>query len=166
MPVAPTETLAAQVPPQASPGRTARPGARSRAAAALAGAAIVVLTFAAYLPALRAGFIWDDDWYVQNNLALRDEAAGLNTIWFGMRLEPVQHGEIPQYYPLVHTTFWLEYRLWGDDPTGYHVVNVLLHAGAAVLLWRLLRRLAVPAAWVAACVFALHPVHVESVAPE
>ena len=117
---------------------------------------LVGLIVGAYIPAMNGGFVWDDDDYVQDNLTLRS-LAGLGQIWF-------QPGATRQYYPLVHTTYWLEYRLWGLDPTGYHVVNVILHALSAVLIWQLLMRLKVPGAWAAAALFALHPVHVESVA--
>jgi tetratricopeptide (TPR) repeat protein len=123
---------------------------------AAAGLALLVLTAAAYLPAMRGGFVWDDDDYVTANRTLRS-VGGLARIW----LEP---GAVPQYYPVTFTSLWAEYRLWGASATGYHVTNVLLHAGAAVLLWRVLLWLAVPGAWLAAAIFALHPVHVESVA--
>lgn len=117
---------------------------------------IVAAVVVAYSPAFVAGFIWDDDAYVTRNAALRS-LDGLRRIWF----EP---GAVPQYYPLVFTTFWIEHRLWGLDATGYHAVNVLLHAANAVLVGRILRVAGFRAAWPAAAVFALHPVHVESVA--
>jgi tetratricopeptide (TPR) repeat protein len=117
---------------------------------------LVAVTVAAYEPVRHAGFIWDDDRYIENNQALHSPA-GLRRLWLG----PLP---TPQYYPLTHSTFWLQYQLWGASPLSYHVVNVLLHIGNALLLWRLLGRLGVPGAYWAAVVFALHPVHVESVA--
>lgn len=118
--------------------------------------ALIAITGLAYLPTLWAGFIWDDDDYVVENASLRD-TVGLVRIWTDPQATP-------QYYPLVHTTFWIEHRLWGLNPIGYHVSNVLLHALSVVCLWRLLQRWQVPGAWLCAAVFAVHPVHVESVA--
>ena len=117
---------------------------------------LFLLTLLAYLPALGNGFVWDDDDYVTANPTLRS-LAGLARIW----LEP---GAVPQYYPLTFTTLWLNYQIGGAAPFGYHLVNILLHATSAVLLWRVLRALSVPGALVAAALFAVHPVHVESVA--
>lgn len=117
---------------------------------------IVALALLAFAPAMTGGFIWDDDDHVTDNANLRS-ASGLANIWLAPRTSP-------QYYPLVHTSFWIEHQLWGQAAPGYHVVNVLLHATAAVLLWRVLVLLQVPAALLAACLFAVHPVHVESVA--
>jgi len=123
-------------------------------------AALLLITIVAYLPALRAGWIWDDNYYVTKNYNLHD-VRGLKNIWtkFGL-----SKGGTPQYYPVTHTTFWVEHHLWGTSPAGYHAVNVLLHAANAILIWVILRKLQVPGAWVAAAVFAVHPVHVESVA--
>lgn len=117
---------------------------------------IVLLTLLAYIPAMRGGYIWDDNAHITDNAALRS-SDGLASIWFNPKV-------LPQYYPLVHTTFWVEYRLWQLHPFGYHLVNVLLHAINAILLLLVLRYLRVPGAWLAAAFFALHPVHVESVA--
>jgi protein O-mannosyl-transferase len=120
------------------------------------GLALVAAVVVTYLPALRAGLIWNDDTYLTENPTL-DGAAGLQAIWANTRANE-------QYYPIVFSTFWVEKRLWGLHPLGYHLVNVLLHAGSALLLWWLLRRLGLPGAAFAAALFALHPVCVESVA--
>jgi len=118
--------------------------------------ALVFLTvLIAYLPALSGSMLWDDAGHVTRE-DLRPWG-GLFRIWFEV-------GATQQYYPLLHSAFWLEHRLWGDATLGYHLVNVLLHATAACLFGTLLRRLAVPGAWLAALLFALHPVCVESVA--
>ncbi len=117
---------------------------------------LALLVIVAYLPALRGQFIWDDDYHVVKSAALRS-LAGLGRIWF----EP---GATQQYYPLTHSSFWLDYHLWGLHPRAYHAENILLHALGAVLVWRLLRRLEVRGAWLGAAFFALHPVCVESVA--
>jgi tetratricopeptide (TPR) repeat protein len=123
---------------------------------AIPGALIVLFVFVAYLPALHDGFIWDDDAYVTHNLTLHD-GEGLRQIWF-------MPGATPQYYPLSFTSFWVDYHLWKLNPLGYHLTNILFQAINAVLLWSLLRRLSVPGAWLAAAIFAVHPVQVESVA--
>ena len=104
------------------------------------------------------GFIWDDDDYVTEN-PLLSEPDGLSRIWLSMDAPS-------QYFPMVYTMLRVEFGLWGLDPLGYHLVNVLLHAANALLLWQLLRRLDIgmEVAWFAAAIFALHPVHVESVA--
>ena len=121
--------------------------------------ALAALALTSYLPAmLWGGFVWDDLSFVAGEPALED-LAGLKRIWFA----PMEVEE-PFYRPLTYTTFWLEHKLWGFTPNGYHVVNVLLHTANAALLWRILLALAVPGAWMIAAVFAVHPLHVESVA--
>lgn len=119
---------------------------------------LAALPMAAYWPAYDGQFIWDDDAHVADNKTIQQPGA-LRKIWF----EPLS---VPQYYPLTHTGFWLAYQAFGLNPVGYHVVNVLLHALGAVLLWRVLIQLQLPppAAVLAAAIFAVHPVHVESVA--
>ncbi|MEO5959098.1 MAG: tetratricopeptide repeat protein [Opitutaceae bacterium] len=133
----------------------------------------------AYLPAVNGGFLWDDDAHVTKE-SLRS-LEGLRRIWFEL-------GASQQYYPVLHTAFWVEHRLWGDSILGYHLTNLLLHATAACLVVAIVRRLfegrtsptaahsATPPApgsmvsrfagieWVAGFIFALHPVCVESVA--
>ena len=117
---------------------------------------IILATLAAYWPVFSAGFIWDDDAYVTDN-ALLSAPDGLSQIWFSAHSQS-------QYFPLVFTTLRVEYALWGLNPVGYHVFNVCLHIVNALLVWALLKRLNLPRAWLAAAIFALHPVQVETVA--
>lgn len=121
-------------------------------------AAIYLLVFITYYPAIHGEFIWDDDGHVTT--AQLSSLDGLRRIWFEL-------GATQQYYPLLHSAFWVQYHLWGDSATsspGYHVVNILMHGTAACLFGLVLRRLKIPGATLAAFVFALHPVCVESVA--
>ena len=96
------------------------------------GALIFCAAVLAYLPALSGDFIWNDSDYVTAP-ALRS-LAGLARIWN-------EAGATQQYYPLLHSAFWVQHRLWGDHPLGYHLVTLLLHAGSAVLFALILRRL-------------------------
>src|SRR5262249_3328793 len=118
-------------------------------------ALIFAFTLVTYLPAMRSGFVWSDDAFVTRNpLVLASD--GLYRLWFTR--------DAPDYFPLTSTMLWVEWRLFGSQPAGYHIINVLLHVTSAVLLWRVLERLRIPGAWLAALAFALHPVCVESAA--
>jgi tetratricopeptide (TPR) repeat protein len=116
---------------------------------------LIAATLVVYLPIWHAGFIWDDDILLTANPLVRDPH-GWYRIWFATTT--------PDYFPMTATSFWLEWRLWGMNATGYHVTNVLLHAANAILLWRVLARLEIPGAKLASAIFALHPVNIASVA--
>ena len=151
--------------PAASPVPGMFPGAPGASMAhiapmTLAAAALCLLVAVSYFPALSAGFVWDDEIILPHAAPLHTWS-GLAQIWFTPSALAQYEGH---YWPLLYTTFWLEHKLWGLAPLGYHLVNLLLHTGVVLLLWRLLRRLGVPGAWFAAAVFAVHPLHVESVA--
>lgn len=116
---------------------------------------LAVLTFAAYSPVLRNGFVWDDDMHITRS-ALNTRPGGYARIWAS--------ADAMQYYPLTFSAFRLEHALWGFDPVYYHLLSVLLQAANAVGLGYLLSRLRVPGAWWAAALFAVHPVNAETVA--
>src|SRR5262245_47929344 len=99
--------------------------------------AIALVTIVAYSPAMHGAMLWDDDAHVTKP-ELRT-SAGLYRIWF----EP---GATQQYYPLLHSAFWMEHKLWGDAPIGYHATNLALHLGCVTLIWLILRRLNTPGA--------------------
>jgi tetratricopeptide (TPR) repeat protein len=126
----------------------------------LLGLLLVAVILMAYQPVWHAGFIWDDDEFLTDKPVIKSvdfkSADCLYRVWFTTSL--------PDYYPMTASMLWLEWRLWANNPLGYHLANVLLHALSAILLWRVLQRLNLPGALLAASLFALHPVNVESVA--
>ena len=117
--------------------------------------AIIIAVAVVYLPALRGDFVWDDFLLITGNPLLQS-FSGLLEIWSG--------GRTADYFPLTNTLFWIEHHLFGANPTGYHAVNVLLQIANALLVWRLLKCLNIPGAWLAGLIFGIHPVHVASVA--
>jgi tetratricopeptide (TPR) repeat protein len=133
-------------PRRPAPGKTAR---------GLGALLLAASTLLAYWPALRGSFLFDDPSLLTDSPLVK-AADGLRRMWLTT--------EAIDYWPVTNSTFWLEWRLWGSNPTGYHVTNVLLHIAAGLLVWAILRRLSVPGAWLAAMLFTLHPVNVQSVA--
>jgi protein O-mannosyl-transferase len=115
---------------------------------------LVAAVFATYSPCWNADFMWDDDWHLTENPCIVGPL-GLKELW------TTREAKI---CPLVQTTFWLEHAVWGLRPLPYHLVNILLYASGALVLWRVLHKLGVPAAALGAALWALHPVQVESVA--
>ena len=115
---------------------------------------LIALVFIAYVRVFNAGFIWDDESHLTRNPCIVGPL-GLKEIWTSARAV---------YYPLVLTTFWTVHKFVGLSPWPYHLLNVFLHAGSAVLLWQVLRQLNVRGAWLGAALWALHPVMVQSVA--
>src|SRR5215831_20548263 len=117
---------------------------------------LAAVTMVAYRPAWHGGFLWDDDDYIIKN-ELLTAPDGWQRIWLSL-------DSPSQYFPFTYSTFRIEHALWGLNTTGYHWVNLLLHVANALLVWAVLARLKVSGSWLAALIFELHPVQVESVA--
>ncbi len=123
---------------------------------ALAGLALLAVV--GYLPTLQAEFVWDDIIFTEAEPVR--EFSGLWHIWFAPKALSAE----AHYWPITYSSFWLEHKFWGFEPAGYHATNIVLHLLNSLLLLLLLRRFALPGAWLAAAIFAVHPVHVEPVA--
>jgi protein O-mannosyl-transferase len=120
----------------------------------LLGLMLILFVILAYTPVWKAGFVWDDEPILTANPCIIGPL-GLKEIWTTPGAD---------ICPLTLSTFWAEHALWGLNPLPYHLVNVLMHGLSAVLLWRVLRSLRLPGAWLGAALWAIHPVGVESVA--
>jgi Flp pilus assembly protein TadD len=114
---------------------------------------LIAFVFIAYTQVFRAGFIWDDESHLTQNPCVVGPL-GLKEIWITTQAV---------YYPLVLTAFWALHKFFGLNPLPYHLLNILLHAASAILLWRVLQVLRVRGAWLGAALWALHPVMVQSV---
>jgi Tfp pilus assembly protein PilF len=138
------------------PSPSSRPGATGWRVVLLRALVIVGAGWWIYWPAIQGDWLWDDKELIRD-FALIHDPDGLWRIWS----DP---GSMVDYYPLWSSAEWLQWRLWGDETAGYHVVNLLLHLGSALLVWRFLAKWGLRRAWVGGLIFAIHPVQVESVA--
>lgn len=118
-------------------------------------ALIVIASFIAYFPSINGGFIWDDDGLLTENNIIK-ATNGLYRFWCST--EPFD------YWPLTNTSLWMEWRMWEMYPAGYHVSNLIMHIIESLLIWVILRKMSIPGAFLAAVIFVVHPVNVESVA--
>jgi tetratricopeptide (TPR) repeat protein len=116
---------------------------------------ILVAIIIAYLPSLSGGFMLDDDTLITANKLIK-ASDGLCRFWCST--EPAD------YWPMTNTTFWIEWRLWGMNSTGYRITNLIMHIIESLSIWLILRKLSIPGAFLGGLIFAIHPVNVESVA--
>lgn len=138
-----------------------RAGVRTSRLWLIGGAVLVAAAVLVYLPAMNYDFVgWDDDINILGNEAV-SSPDGLSVIWSDL----ARKKGMPNY-PMFYTSLWLDYRLWGAEPGGYHATNVVLHAINCLLVMLLLHALGLSRAvsWIVALFFALHPAQVESVA--
>ena len=115
----------------------------------------MLAVFFAYSSSVTGGFILDDDRLVYDNDLIKAQN-GLSQFWCTAKSD--------DFWPVTSSGFWIEWRLWDMCPAGYHITNLILHAAEVLLIWVILRRLSIPGAFLAAAIFAVHPVNVESVA--
>ena len=150
--IKPGETKAA-APIQKNPDASTGPSHWMKAGQILliAGAALWI-----YWPVLNGDWLWDDDTLISQNGLIQDPY-GIWNIWF-------TPGDLIDYFPLSASVEWLGWQIWDTDTLGYHLLNVILHTGSALLLWRLFSKLGLRLAWLGGLFFVIHPVMVESVA--
>jgi len=127
----------------------------------LLGAALALLTLAAYLPTFHNGFVnLDDGFYVTGNPRVREGITRASVAW------ALTANVANNWHPLTLLSHLLDVQLFGLDPAGHHTTSLLLHLANTLLLFAVLRGMT-GTLWRSAAVaalFAVHPAHVESVA--
>lgn len=127
---------------------------------------IVVLTFLAYANSFGNEFLFDDISQIVTNTIIREPARIVDAFTHHLTYFSEKHRLEGKFYrPLQTVTLMWDYLLWGKEPFGYHITNTLLHAVVAVLffLFMLSVTRASPPSFLAAAVYAVHPVHTEAV---
>lgn len=123
-------------------------------------AGLAILTIWLYAPTRHFEFVnWDDPWYILKNPLIQSwSLANLKSI--------ATESVVRNFAPLTIFSFLVEYTIWGDWAGGYHLVNVLLHTMNVLLVFFLLRQVSqrTGLAIATAVLFAVHPMHVESIA--
>lgn len=126
-----------------------------------------LLVLASYAPALVAGFVWDDRPLVVENVRVHDPGRISDLLTSSFWETDDRHDRFRSFFrPLVGLSYAADHALWGLRPAGFHATNLMLHLACCWLLFALVRSegLGDWPALAAACLFAVHPVHVESVA--
>ena len=127
---------------------------------------VAAVSFLVYYNSLKNDFVFDDESVVQNNLSIRT----ISNVPKFFTAEEGFHKVIGRYYrPVVSTLYAIDYSLWGMDPYGFHLTNVLIHVTASLLLLLILMKLfgdykhGLLSALIGTLIFAVHPIHTEAV---
>jgi len=123
---------------------------------------VVLLSVAVFIPGLQYGFVWDDVILIQDNQFLQPHNNPAS--FLGRDFTEITFGALTGsfYRPLFALTLWADGVVWGNEPFGFHVTNLLIHGLVVGLLFLVVRRLSNPfTATLASLLFAIHPAHSE-----
>ncbi|XOV67732.1 MAG: tetratricopeptide repeat protein [Fluviicola sp.] len=125
----------------------------------LVGVALFVITLIVFIPSLQYSWVnWDDPTYVLNNSLVTADTIQWQAIFETKQVLGI-------YHPITLISYAIDYQIWGTDPVGYHLTNVLFHTFNSVLVFIVFRKLNshIFVAGTVALLFGIHPMHVESV---
>ena len=114
-----------------------------------------MVVFIAYHPSINGGFVLDDDLMMTENPQHQGLRRPVSILVHHQRARLLADDKFHFLDRMADV---------GQNPTGYHVTNLILHIVESLLIWIILRKLSIPGAFLAAMIFAVHPVNVESVA--
>jgi tetratricopeptide (TPR) repeat protein len=129
--------------------------------------ALALLVAVAFAPSLRGGFVWDDAPLIVDNSMIKEPSQIGRILTSSFWETGDRHDRFRSFFrPVVSLSYALDYAVWGANPLGFHLTNLLLHLLCCWLVYRIasLENVGGWAALAGAALFALHPVHVESVA--
>src|SRR4030067_3703612 len=128
---------------------------------------VIFSSLAVYINSLSGDFIWDDIEQIVDNPVIKD-IRNIPSFFTSDLWRLIENPTIGSYYyrPLFLLSLTLDYSLWNLNPLGYHITNLILHAINSLLIYQIGRRLFLhnAPAFLGAALFAVHPVHTESIA--